>query len=79
MESILTGRASISRDTSPAAKEPSSGFRPLFVPTPPAPPVVVCEEQGEPQIEVVNGKNGIESIIITCTCGKRIELKCEYD
>jgi hypothetical protein len=38
-----------------------------------------CDADGEAQIEVVNGKDGIERVIIICTCGKRIELKCDYE
>ncbi len=31
----------------------------------------------EPRVELVNQPDGTSRIIVTCTCGKRIEIACE--
>lgn len=59
------------------------GFQPLFAkPALPAIPdetTIDCQKETQPQLEIVNGKNGVERIIVICTCGKRIEVNCEYE
>jgi hypothetical protein len=82
MENFLAGRAFIASDTSSGAGEPSGGLLPLLAPVSngsPSTPGNTCNSSADPQVEIVNGKNGIERIIVVCTCGKRIELKCDYD
>jgi hypothetical protein len=72
---------------------PQNGFQSLFstpgkeheavpvaenrIPSEPESQLTV-EPLEEPEIQVVNGDGGIERIIITCTCCKRIELRCQY-
>ncbi len=31
----------------------------------------------EPKVELVNQPDGTVRIVVTCTCGKRIEIACE--
>jgi hypothetical protein len=79
MESFLSGRAFAGGGNTNIPREQSGGFLPLLTPVASTPqPGEICNSQAEPQIEIVNGKDGIERIMIVCTCGKRIELKCEY-
>jgi hypothetical protein len=90
MESFLQDRpslASASRHPQPPALE--RGFQPF---TPPASPsgkeaspkstnpedMIVGQDEGEPQIELVNRDGRVERIVITCSCCKRIELQCDY-
>jgi hypothetical protein len=35
-------------------------------------------QPGEPRIELIRKGDVIQAIDITCSCGKRIRLKCEY-
>ncbi len=80
-------------DTFSRGVRPQAGFQSLLsasrkpepevIPTPQATVVEAtvepdAEEMEEPVIEVINGEGGIERIIITCTCCKRIELRCQY-
>lgn len=40
--------------------------------------MIVGQDEGEPQIELVNRDGRVERIVITCSCCKRIELQCDY-
>jgi hypothetical protein len=33
---------------------------------------------GEPRVELIRKGDVVQAIDITCSCGKRIRLKCEY-
>lgn len=84
MESFLTGRSKLSAVTAETHEEAVSGFQSFFTRPQPAPSEnssapLECEDHADPQIELVQGVQGIERIIIKCSCGKRIELKCEYE
>jgi hypothetical protein len=80
MESFLSDRAIGSSEKTVNPRASASGFMPLFVQSPsPNNAAKACNTEDEAKIEVVKGKDGIDRIIVTCTCGKRIELKCEYE
>ncbi len=38
---------------------------------------VPCAEGG-PQVEAVMSSGRVRRIIVTCTCGERVELECDY-
>jgi len=40
-------------------------------------PVVLLPS--EPQVELQHQPDGKDKIIVTCTCGKRVEITCETD
>lgn len=72
MESFLSGRKSIAGT---AHQPQNQEFEPL-ISARSAPPAPEC---GAPSVEAVEGPNGIERIIVTCECGKRIEVACLYE
>ena len=84
MESFLSGRAFSSSGKNKSSENKSSGFQSLMAQATAgsgsngaqADP---CNPQEKAQMEVIKGKDGIERIIVTCGCGKRIELLCEYE
>ena len=88
MESFLRGRArekvvSIDPPVSPhpfirsqpeaSAAPAASGRDPFFGASPPE-----HGEHGQPQVELVCAEGRVSRIVITCTCGQRTELDCEY-
>jgi len=83
MNSLLENRPLATGRTAGFATAPKAetAFRPLFSPAAkPAPAGGAGAEVGqdEPNIELVQNGGKVERIIVTCTCCKRIELKCEY-
>lgn len=38
----------------------------------------ITAEEGEPKVELVSENGQVQRIIVTCNCGKRVELKCHY-
>lgn len=40
--------------------------------------VEISGQAGEPMIECITRDGRITKILITCTCGKQIELNCQY-
>ena len=38
-----------------------------------------CQSDHEPQIQVITNSERIEAIEVTCGCGRRIRLVCQYD
>jgi len=82
MENFLSGRSSFNADKPFSGGGPAKSFQPLFVP-----PVADAatkdasggDAQAEPEIEVIEGAEGIERIIVKCTCGQCIELRCDYE
>lgn len=84
MESFLTGRLTITGEKTASTGTTSNVFQSLFAQSDAASGNrsahhAGCDDQVAPKIDVINGPNGVERIVITCTCGKRIELKCDYD
>ena len=84
LDHVLTQRLAPSTPDAllPGAVE-TSGFRPFFAPVLPASGrshahAVATEPGGKPQVEMVQVEGRIERIIVTCGCGERIEIECEY-
>jgi hypothetical protein len=83
MNSLLENRPLVTGRSAgfATAPKPETAFRPLFSPA--AKPAQAGGagaegEQDEPKVEFVQNGGKVERIIVTCTCCKRIELKCEY-
>ncbi len=84
MKSFLEGRQAVARQGGLAnltdSRFPSFGERPADPNTPaltghsPAPQ----REHGERKIETVEVAGVIQKIIVTCSCGERIEVHCGY-
>lgn len=73
MQSFLTNRQKISAD-----KIPSEAFV-LARENPDIAKVeVVSSADGQPRVELVTEGGVIRTIIVTCRCGERVELKCHY-
>ena len=39
---------------------------------------VVSSGKDEPKVELITESGVIRTIVVTCKCGERIELKCHY-
>jgi hypothetical protein len=82
MESFLQNRTVLTKANGSEMKPADSGFHTLL--QPPAPGATLSQadpsgqDETEPQVELVNQDGRIERIVVTCTCCKRIELRCEY-
>lgn len=84
MQSFLQGRSVLKSNNLPSNPS-SSGFKALDVSSP---AISIASDTslpaGEqpsdtPKIELHNSADGkLHRISITCTCGKHIELQCEY-
>jgi hypothetical protein len=84
MEPFLSGRSAPTGKCPPAGLQPIKEFRPMFpssesVSREKAAADAHSESSAQPIVELVSGENGIQRIIVTCGCGKRIELDCRYD
>ncbi len=73
MENFLKGRKKLlSRGGQPSgtfASEENAHFQKVEV---------ISNEPGKPKVELTTEQGVISSIIVTCKCGERIELKCGY-
>lgn len=90
LEDFLAARPSVCPNAAaPATASPrSAGFQSLFAARAaefaPVPGTRRIEEtdgpeiSDAPQIELVQEKGVAQQIIVTCTCGQRIEIECEY-
>lgn len=68
MKHYLHGRVQIAEDT-------------LSAPTPPADRLRVAPFENataSPNIEIVKQGDKVTRLIVTCTCGERIEIECLY-
>lgn len=85
MDDFLSNRPRIDLGT-----PPSPGIRAPSAPAQPTGKVLpglkgqtqqtVCEAQGaRPKVETVSEDGVITRVIITCSDGQRIELRCQYD
>jgi hypothetical protein len=83
MDNFLAGRPSLALSSPSSTQAGPNGFQPLLFRSPGlASPhersQPGCDEHSNPRVEVIQGESGIERIVVTCCCGKRIELKCNY-
>jgi hypothetical protein len=82
MESYLLGRTALKSESPSSADPASEAFRPLMSPIEPQNAALQDTKSGshsEPHVELVKGKDGIDRIIVTCSCGKRTEIQCTYE
>jgi len=86
MKDFLHDRPSLAPlkgSAAPVASQPQGGFRAIgrmsFEPAAAAGDASheSCKT-GEPRIELSESNGRIEQIIVTCACGQRITLQCDY-
>jgi hypothetical protein len=59
---------------------PSAAPAPVAQPEAEAAPEAHCHKPGaEPKVELVRMDGRITKVIVTCRCGERMALDCEYD
>lgn len=85
MDHFLTGRENLEgkEGSTPVAGASAGGISTLqpIGQTGSSEDVTVAEDQGNgemPKVEVVSEKGMVRRIRVTCTCGKCMELDCEY-
>ena len=73
MENFLKNRTKIDKDNLPQKAETTvqkiSLDKPILIEEP---------KQDEPKVEVISQDGVVKKILITCTCGQKIELQCNY-
>jgi hypothetical protein len=89
MESFLQNRPSLAIAGGFTPRSEGSGdFQPFLRPASPqeegfalastGQDAQIAQPENEPKIELVDREGCVERIVITCSCCKQIELKCEY-
>jgi hypothetical protein len=73
MQNFLTSRKKASGESRPKESYTSSAENPQLSNI-----EVVHAAANEPKVELVNENGVVRTIVITCKCGERIELKCHY-
>jgi len=73
MQDFLSGRKKVNSQNAPKDTTVPGNSNPSL-----ANVQAITAEEGEPKVELVSENGQIKNIIVTCTCGKRVELKCHY-
>jgi hypothetical protein len=84
LQDFLSGRTATDATAAPGLPRGGGEFQPLTPSRIGALTAAGCAEAAErprleePQVEIVEDGGKVRRIVVTCTCGEKIEIECEY-